>query len=426
MNKYLITLLTALAISGSSHGALAAGTYKVIHNFCTEEKCADGKWSRSTLTADGAGNYYGTTMAGGTKDGGTIFRMSPNGAQWKFTELYKFCSVKGCKDGSSPRGGVTVDTDGNLYGATFSGGAHGQGAVFQLSRNGKLKVLHSFCIDETCSDGAVPQSLTLSYQGMASGVPYDGTSPLFGTASAGAHNGGVVFSLTPNAAKTKWTYKVIHDFCANDPCTDGGHPFSGVSVDASGNLFGALTDGGAYAHGAIFEMQKNGSGWKYILVHSFCSDQDICADGNAPVAAPVMDGAGNLYGTTLAGGSAANRGSVYKLVPNGSKWTFTSLHAFCAETNCTDGRTPYAGVMVDPNGNLFGTTEAGGDVDNGTLYELSGKQLTTFTRLESFDSKKVPGATPFAAPTQDSSGALFGTAANGSSKDAGVIFKFTP
>src|SRR6185312_4050605 len=291
------------------------------------------------------------------------------------------------------------------------------------------KVLHEFCSVHDCADGGQPVSAGLTYEGQASGLLYDGKSPLYGaTVAGGTHNAGTLYKLVPNKAKTKWTKTVLHNFCSQASCADGNGPYTSPMIDGMGNLFGVTSAGGAFAHGAVYELPPNGANWKHVVLHSFCPDAPTCIDGAQPMGTPVMDAQGNLYGTTFAGGAgiAAPSGTVWKLVPNGAHSKFTTLHSFCNESACIDGSNPWARLMIDAEGHLLGTSFQGGDMNRGTLFKLAGPKLTIFTRLFSFDSAAAPGATPVGGLMTDPDGIIYGSVPAGGANKSGVFYRLTP
>jgi len=431
MNKTLMAAVALFAF-GAGISDASAFKYSVLHNFCSVKNCGDGVQAIAAPISDSAGNFYGTTSAGGSSNTGTVYRLSPNGKKWTYTTLYTFCSLKNCTDGAAPKAGLIIDTKGNLYGITNGGGKQNGGAVFELSQSGGTwtnKVIYSFCSKANCTDGNIPTLGKLAYQGQLSGAPYDGTSPLYGvTNTGGANNQGALISLTPN--KGSWTEAVVYAFCAKANCTDGAVPFGSPIVDDSGNVFGTAVGGGANAHGAVYEAQRAGKGWNYVVLYSFCTDKNTCTDGASPIAGLFQDGAGNLYGTTAFGGanvaSGSGGGTVFKIIPNGAHSKHIKLHDFCAETNCTDGTFPEGSVTMDAKGHLIGVTANGGDMNMGTLYSLSGPKLSTFTRVFFFGDTTTPGAIPIDPPAIDTKGSMFGTTVAGGTQTDGVVYKFTP
>lgn len=424
MNRIFATTLTALAVLATA-GAAQAAAPKTLHSFCTRTDCSDGKQPWGAPVADADGDYYGTTLGGGASQSeGTVYRMHYDGAKWVYTRVHAFCTRSGCPDGGQLRGGLIADTAGNLYGMANEGGAANWGTIFELSPNGgawTVKVLHSFCTKTGCPDGARPGFSSLSYQGQAAGALYDGTSPLYGTTLNGGANGsGVVFTLVPGA--TKWTLKVIHNFCARAACADGGQSYTPVTVDGAGDLFGVTTVGGAYNHGAVFALARAAGGWKETVLHSFCAGGGFCSDGDSAQGALAIDGGGHLIGTTYFGG-ASGHGAVFRVAPTGEG--FTTLHSFCATTGCPDGAHPRGGVIFDSKGHLVGTTYDGGAGNTGTIFKLAGTHLDRFTPLYSFGAAS-DGQYAVSGLTADPSGALFGTAVLGGANSQGTIFAIAP
>jgi uncharacterized repeat protein (TIGR03803 family) len=272
--------------------------------------------------------------------------------------LYSFCPhpAAHCPDGRIPSSGVTFDTAGNLYGTTSEGGASRNGIVFELiPNNGKWteKILHNFTGDK---GGSRPNTtLILDASGNLYGTTYEG-----GLDDCPGYQGcGTVFELMPGT-NGKWTLKVLHAFTGKD----GFEPEGNLILDSAGNLYGTTSASGQYLAGLVFELipGKNGQ-WTEKVLHSFNR-----VDGAGPAGGMVMDTAGNLYGTT-AGGGTYSEGTVYELIPNNGKWTEKVLHSF--DRNGKDGALPFAGVIQDNAGNLYGTTAQGGTYDSGIVFELA-------------------------------------------------------
>ncbi len=318
----------------------------VLYNFCSQPNCVDGENPASSLTPDGAGNFYGTTQLGGAHQYGTVFELSPNGVGgYNETVLYSVCSLPWCADGSSPDSNVTFDGHGNLYATTYYGGPYasgpysGYGVVFELSpepvggcpsgsNNGNgwcETVLYSFM---STPDGAFP----------ASGLTWDHQGNLYGTTYGGGSGNGVVYELSPNGSGV-WNEQVIYD--------SGG--YAGLTIDGSGNIYGA--DDAKDGH--IFKLAPNGSGgWNATILHTFTGGHN---DGGFPQGTPILDSAGNVYGTTTGGGSSS-AGAVWELTPGtGGEYTEGILESF----TWNDGSAPYAGVVRDSSGNIYGTTQIG-------------------------------------------------------------------
>jgi len=275
------------------------------------------------------------------------------------------------------------------------------------------KVLHLF----QASAGAFP----------AGNLIFDAAGNLYGTTQNGGSSScpplcGTVFELTP-AAGGHWNYSVLHVF--TDP--DGAYPWSGLIFDKAGNLYGTTSSGGAHAGGTVFELTPTSNGgWKEKTLHNFYSWR---GDGVGPMGGLVMDQAGNLYGTTL-GGGACNNGTVFKVSPNASGgWIESVLYSFGCVPR--DGTTPRAPLVLDSAGDLFGTTNAGGGTGCGgfgcgTVFELSHDgTVWTETVLYTFQGG-VDAGNPLAGLLFDSSGDLYGTAPNGGTVGDGAVFELTP
>jgi uncharacterized repeat protein (TIGR03803 family) len=235
-----------------SVSAAAVYTESVLHDFCSTggRDCTDGSVPRADFVADTSGDLYGTTPTGGAYGGGAVFELIPNKTktQWTVKRRYSFCAEGGeqCLDGLSPLAGLTIDSSGNLYGATTQGGAYNQGTIYQLIPGATLfaeKVLYSFCAKGglDCTDGAYP----------AAALVADQSGDLFGmTLFGGANGGGTVFELVPPKAGNAWTEKVLYSFCPQPNCADGEYP-NGVFRDATGNIFGTTQFGGITFSGVI-------------------------------------------------------------------------------------------------------------------------------------------------------------------------------
>jgi uncharacterized repeat protein (TIGR03803 family) len=272
--------------------------------------------------------------------------------------LYSFCPHKGahCPYGTFPFSGLTFDTAGNLYGTTSVGGAYRLGVIFELTQNNEKwteNVLHNFTGGK---GGGVPNTnLVLDASGNLYGTTFQG-----GLDDCPGYPGcGTVFELK-RGTNGKWKLKVLHAFDGKD----GFEPRGNLIFDAAGNLYGTTSAAGQYSAGLIFELipGKNGQ-WTEKVVHSFNR-----VDGSDPEGGMVMDAAGNLYGTT-AGGGTYSEGTVYELTPDNGKWTEKVLHSF--DRNGKDGALPFAGVILDNAGNLYGTTAQGGTYDSGIVFELA-------------------------------------------------------
>jgi uncharacterized repeat protein (TIGR03803 family) len=454
--------------------AFAASPETVLYNFCSANGCADGAGPRGPLALDASGNLYGTTLLGGAHSHGTVFQLTPGGnGTWTETVLYSFCSTFDCRDGQLPSAGLTLDAAGNLYG-TALGGAHLGGEVFKLTpgKSGKWseKRVHSFCLAHGCPDGKDPygglifdaagnlygtttvggaykkgtvfelipgahggwsEKVLHSFSGkdgrgpMAS-LTFDATGNLYGTTNGGGANGvGTVFELSPGK-NGKWSEKVLHSF--NNNGKDGYNPYAAsVIFDATGSLYTATAYGGGHGHGAVFQFTPGNNGqWTQTALYSFCIASG-CADGSGPVGTLIFDAAGNLYGSTGAGGTGNSCGegcgTVFQLTPGTNGWTETVLYSFAGGA---DGQQPNAPLIFDAAGNLYGTGGGGANGD-GTVFELSpdGGGKWTETVLHSFGNG-TDGREPLANLIFDAAGNLYGTTAFGGADAGGTVFELSP
>src|SRR5579872_3363417 len=334
-------------------------------------------WNPSTpLVADAAGNFYTTTLQGGTSNTncingcGVVFELPrTSGGGWAETVLYSFQDTT---DGSQPHGGLVLDANGDIYGTTYWGGnlsdcgGYGCGVVFKLSRSAggwKETVLHTFTGGV---DGAHPSaSLIFDASGNLYGTTYAGGNVTDCPSTVGC---GVAFELSVSGIS--WKENVLHTFSGQD----GANPLAGLIFDTDGNLFGTTYSGGdlkacsSQGCGAVFELSRGNKAWKENLLYSFGGGQH----GGNPAANLIFDPSGNLYGTTLLGGNSKECengcGTVFELSPAGSVWNEAVLHAFTAHG---DGSLPSAGLILDHEGNLYGTTDQGGTAADGAVFEVT-------------------------------------------------------
>jgi uncharacterized repeat protein (TIGR03803 family) len=455
--RAICSLAVGLLAAMACITAASAGRYKQIHSFCGQIYCGDGANPQAGLTADGAGNFYGTTYFGGVGvcggyGCGTAFELSPKAdGKYKLTVLHRFCAETNCAEGGLPMAGLIVDTAGNLYGTANVGGGNGAGSAFEIKRNsdGKrtVKVLHHFCAETNCNDGGGPQFDGLTYQGQASGAAYDGISPLYGTNFVGGTGGlGVVYEMKPPASgKNKWSERVLYNFCtqartagrnlagrsgpaapSGGNCPDGDLPARGLLLDSAGNLYGTTQGGGTSDNGVIFELSKNGKTWSETVLYNICANGGSCPDGTYASSPLMMDGSGNLYGS-MVNGAISGSGVLFKLVPNGTSSTYTVLYDFCSQSGCTDGQEPFGPLSMDTGGNIFGTAEIGGAYGLGTVYKFSGGAVSV---LHSFckESGCTDGAIPTGGLIVDGIGNLYGTTSDlcEACTAFGSVFRLTP
>ncbi len=346
----------------------------------------DGANPYGGVAQDSAGNLYGTTYQGGHYNLGTVFKLDTAG---KETVLHSF---GGQQDGAYPMGVTLVlDSAQNLYGTTSDGGG-GFGVIFKMNAKGKetvLRILKQW-------NGATPYA----------GVIRDANGNVYATAAAGGgEDGGVVFKVT-GVRKGK----ILHSFMGG---MYGMYPEGPVVQDAKGNFYGTTHGGGDEDEGIVFKLNRNGS---ETPLHSFTCTNGV--DGCLPEAGLVLDAAGNLYGTTSRGGvGGSNGGTVFKMDKAGNE---TVLHTF----EESDGWSPgFGSLLLDSDGNLYGTTEEGGANGYGVVFEVdsTGKESVLYSFTGGED-----GSTPMAGLIQDRAGNFYGTTAEGGAYGYGVVFKLSP
>ena len=337
-NLYGTTTFGGVSGNGAVFKLNSAGNETVLYSFTGG---SDGAIPEAGLVMDSSGNLYGTTAYGGASGNGVVFRVDPAGNE---NVLYSFT---GGSDGATPEAGLVMDSSGNLYGTTLFGGSAQSGTVFKLDPAGNETVLHSFTGG---NDGAYPFA----------GLIRDSAGNLYGTTNEGGSSDcsggcGTVFKLDPSGNET-----VLHSFAYY---SDGGYPYAGLVIDASGNLYGTAYEGGPSGYGTVFRLDPSGN---ETVLHNF-----TYSDGAYPVAGLVRDSSGNLYGTATSGGAGSPAvGVVFELDRFGNE---TVLHTF---TGGSDGADPYAGVVQDSSRNLYGTAEYGGSSSDcyggcGTAFKVT-------------------------------------------------------
>jgi uncharacterized repeat protein (TIGR03803 family) len=423
-----LRVLVALSATFIASGA-SAYTLKSLYSFCAAPDCRDGEKPIGGLVADAAGNLYGITTAGGSSQGGTAFELSPNGdGTWTHQVLHNFCARASCADGTEPFFGLIIGSDGALYGTAQGGGTNNDGVVFKLAFDpGQMKwdykVLYNSCSMADCADGEQPTGV-LTYQGAASGVPYDGTSPLYATtAGGGTHGEGVVFRLAPDR-RGHWEETVLYDFCTSSGCPDGQSARTGVAIDGAGALYGTTFFGGTNHQGVLFKLVNTGGDvWSESVLASFCNEPH-CADGQQPSSAPVIDGSGTLYGVTIRGGNKG-KGVLYSYASG----SLGVVYAFCPGTKCTDGALPERPLILDGSGNLFGTTLQGSNGNNknphGKAFEWNGSYQVIYNFC-TVTPNCADGDLPSSPLLLDASGNLFGETLQGGAHAGGTVYELAP
>lgn len=368
---------------------------KVLFNFATT---ADGLGPRGGLVQDSAGNLYGTTFTGGifsssciitNGECGVVFKLDPSGNE---TVLHDFL---GGSDGGGPWGSLVLDSQGNIYGTTSTGGSSCQcGVVYELSPNGTETVLYTF---NDSLDGFGPMA----------GLVRDQAGNLYGTtATGGVYQLGSIFKIDASG-----NYSVLHSFAA----WDGLNLFyAPLTMDAAGNLYGVAAYGGSSGSGSVFKL--NPTTGTLTVLYGFTLQQD----GGFPSGSVALDSAGNIYGETYEGGNLGNLygpGVVFKIEPTGR---YSLLESFPGTGN---GGSYDGGMIIDQSGNLYGTTSWDGTDHCGSVFEIpsSGHPTT----LHNFTCG-ADGGGVWAPVMEDAAGNLYGTAETGGSTGGGVVFELSP
>ncbi len=292
------------------------------------------------------GNLYGSAN-GGAHGQGEIFRMSPSG---DLTTIYTFCAKSKCPDGSIP-GSVILGSDGNLYGVAYAGGSDvgfslGSGTVFKITPGGELTTLYAFCTTAGCADGQAPRGLILASDGNFYGA----------TQVGGEFSQGTIFSISPAGA-----FKLLHTFCSQSNCGDGGSAQSSPVQGIDGNFYGVAYSGGSHNGGVIYRITAAGT---YKVLYNFCSYQTSCPTGSNPSGALAKDAAGNFFGTTAFGGDTRNDGVAFEFT---SKHQYKLLHRLQGD----DGSVPQSGLTLASDGDFYGVTQGGGGSRLGNIYKVT-------------------------------------------------------
>ena len=406
-------LIILLGLTAVAH----AQTYTVLYNFTGG---SDGAKPRAGVTLDRAGNLYGTTSGGGFTGGrctagrlqgcGTVFKLGHTQSGWAFSLLYTFMGQY--NDGASPFARVIFGPDGTLYGTTTFGGPAdsdcftvGCGTVFNLKP------------PQTCKRASCPWTETVlyffQYDFNLGGNPwlgdllFDRSGNIYGTTWCSAQGDGEIFELV--ASNGGWSFSGLYQFPVG--YRQGGDPNSSVISDGAGNLYGTAM-AGPHNAGIVYRLSPSGSGWAAQILYAFQGG----SDGAFPAGGLIFDQAGNLYGTTLAGGTGGG-GTVYELSPAGGGWTQTTLHSFSG----SDGS--YATLTMDMPGNLYGTTYGDGAYGYGNVFKLTNSNGGwTYISLHDFTGGN-DGGQPYGQVSLDAGGNLYGTASAGGSHGDGVVWE---
>lgn len=404
----LVCALTAVAMPSAQ-----AQTFSVIHSFSGGE---DGYTPYAGVTIDQSGNLYGTTSEYGTDAGGNVYQMKRTGGGWILKTLSNLANYQG---GFLPFGRPVIGPGGALYVTTFYGG-NGFCGEFACGTVTSLRPPQNVCRSVSC-----PWTATTSYSfsGPDGNGPelvdpvFDSAGNMYGsTYEGGANYSGNVFQLT--RSNGQWAGTSIHDFSG----PDGYLPYSSVTLDAQGNVYGTTWMGGPDNNGVLYRLTNSGSGWTYTMLYGFPGT----LNGTGPVGGLVLDQAGNLYGATATGGSGGG-GTVYELSPSGGGWNFSLLYSFTA-TGYNPG--PLNSLALDAAGNLYGATYRGGAFGFGTAFKLTHSDGSwSYTDLHDFTNGS-DGGNPIGSVSLDASGNLYGTASQGGIGQCpggcGTVWEITP
>jgi len=350
-NFYGTTYSGGMYQLGTIFKLTASGTLDMLNSFTGP----NGVHPFAGLALGSDGTLYGTTLGFGfnTPDhyphefsGGNLFNVTENG---KLTTLYTFCYGTSCINGSEPHGGlVQSQSDGNYYGTTSLGGAFNEGTIFKITPQGVLTTLYNFCSQPGCADGARPfATLIQATDGNFYGTTYNG----------GASGSGAVFSVTPAGVLT-----TLYSFCAQAGCVDGAHPYAGLVQGSDGNFYGTTYGGGISGKGTVFQITAAGV---FTTLLTF----EGGLQGSRPYATLARGSDNNFYGTTTTDG-ANQQGTIFEITPQGA---FTALYQFCSESDCADGLNAKGGLMQGSDGNFYGTTQNGGINEGCPLCGKSGE-----------------------------------------------------
>jgi uncharacterized repeat protein (TIGR03803 family) len=425
MRTKTAVVFSALVIVVAFSLNASAQTENVLYTFTEGTK--SGASPSSGVVSDADGNLYGVTTAGGTHNYGIVYELTQvlTGklkGTWKFKILHSFAG--GTKDGKGPVGNLVLDASGDLYGVTETGGAHGLGIAFELvkPKSGAWKETVLYTFGADASDGGLPQA----------GMIFDAAGNLYGTTAGGGEFGeGTAFELVPQET-APWKETILHGFGSG---SDGTIPVAALVMDKEGNLYGTTEFGGAGGEclfgaasgcGTVFELAKSEGDWTETVLYSF--QNNGTDDGNYPLASVVLDANGNLYGTEYGDQSEddGDTGWVFQLAHSGGSWTYNEILYLGCYEDCPYGTYPIAGVALDSAGNLYTATTQGGLYGGGTLLQFTSGTWNVSVPYQF--SGSIGGYNPAVTPLVTKSGQLLGTTVYGGNLqcNCGVVYEITP
>ncbi|HUK43046.1 MAG TPA: choice-of-anchor tandem repeat GloVer-containing protein [Candidatus Bathyarchaeia archaeon] len=378
-----------------------AQTYTVLHSF--NLLGTDGARPYDGFISDRAGNLYGTTAAGGTNHGGTVFKMVHTSRGWMLNTLYDFADGS---DGASPDVRVTMGADGALYGTNTAGAEFGGGVIFKLQ-------VPTRALGEWTETSLYAFAFEQNEYG--SPLTFDSAGKLYGAVAHWSGNDrGAVYQLVRNG--NSWILNLIYQFAGGN---DGSDPRGSLAIDAAGNIYGVTEDDGRYGNGNVYELSPSGSGWTKTVLHDFQGGND----GLIPFGGLIFDHSGNLLGSTGSGGPG-NGGTVFQLSPQpGGGWTYSLVYGFPGQSSWG----PTGSLTVDQAGNIYGARNDPGTLgNNGSIFELTYSDgVWNYINLHSFAGFD-DGAEPNGSLVVDGTGNVYGTAGDGGAYDYGLVFEITP
>ena len=395
--------LSLTAFVGLSASLVHAQTFSVIHTFTGTG--GDGAGPLAGVTLRG-GALFGTTWYGGYGFG-TVYQMTHAGSNWTTVPIYIFPNRTG-PGGTMPDARVVFGPDSHLYGPA-AGGINNAGVVFDLVPP------VSFCKTVKCF---WTENVLYSFSGSPdAGGPGEGDliwdqhGNMYGTtAGGGTYSNGTVYEMTK--VGSNWTETPIHSFSG----PEGGQPFSGVTFDHKGNLFGTTTSGGFFGYGTIYKLSQVSNQWQATKIYDFVNSE---GPNNAGL---VVDSAGNLYGATQDGGTGGG-GEIFELTAN--SYAFKVLYNFAGPLY--SGCGPNRNLTLDSSGNLYGATSCDGAYQKGNVFKLTKTgESWVYTSLYDFTGGD-DGAVPISSVTIDADGTLYGTtSAGGGSNGRGTVWRIMP
>jgi uncharacterized repeat protein (TIGR03803 family) len=392
-------LATSLGLAVIGSQPTAAQTFNVIYSFNIG---ALGVFPYAGVTLDAHGNIYGTNNVYGVGYG-TVYKLTYKDGAWTADLLYEFL---GENDGAFPASRVVFGPDGSLYGTTSEGGGtgcngRGCGKIFKLMPPATIcravqcpwteTVLYRFTGG---ADGAIPEY---------GDIIFDSAGSIYGTTSGNSSNFGSVYKLTNSGGV--WTETTLYAFTGG---TDGFFPMGGVTFDRAGNLYGTMDTG-------VFELLPSQGGWTETVLHTF----QYQTDGLSSEAGVIFDNQGNLYSDTFTLGPDEG-GTMFEMTPAGGSWNFQVLYPFNR-----GGGTVGTSLIFDGAGNLYGVRASNAN-DDGEAFKMSLVDGSwTYTVLHEF-SGGYQGSSPYEGMVMDANGNLWGTASGGGAHNYGMVYEITP